>query len=427
MMRKRSATGALAVGAMACAAVALPGVAQAAKHPSPNGRHNVSINVSDNPVVAGDQLAIWGRLRGPNNANRVVTLWHRINPRPRFTPIQRVRTDAHGFYAIFRTTGVVNSNRNWFVRAARARSRTIHERVRLLVTLTGPAEGSTLLTGPAHRTTFSGTVSPRYAGRGVRLQRQDADRGNRWHTIDRGRVAGDGSFSIRHTFRVPGSANVRVLVPRTRRHLASPSNVIGYEVSQAQNPALTLQPSANPIGAGQPVTLSGTVANGAGQPVMLYARTRGHKFAQVAQTVAGTDGGYSFAQAPLFNTLYQVRAAGKRSAQVFEGVRDVLTATVSSSSVTAGQSVTFSGTVTPDKTGHVIYLQRRNASGNGFHTVKVAFVGPGSAYSITRRLSVPGTKTFRVFIPGGPVNQGAASQPFTITVNQGSAQDENGG
>ncbi len=425
-MRKHKATGAVAAGVIACAAglVAVP--AQAAKHSSPNGRHNISIHVSDNPVVAGDQLAMWGRLRGPNHAHRVVTLWHRINPARRFTPIQRVRTDANGFYAIFRADGVVRSNRNWFVRSARARSRTIHERVFLLVNLSGPAEGTNLLTGPAHKTTFTGTVSPGDAGRRVLLQRQNSDRGNRWHTIDRSRVGNGGTFSIRHTFRVPGSANIRVLVPRTRRHLASPSNVLSYEVSQAQNPNLTINPSADPIAAGQSVTLTGTLARGANQPVMLFARSAGGKFTQVAQTTADSNGGYSFTQAPLFNTIYQARGAGKKSAQLFEGVKDTLTASVSATTVNAGDKVTFSGTVAPDKTGHAIYLQRQNADGSGFHNVKVAFVGTGSTYSITRRLSVAGTRVFRVFIPGGPRNQGAASAPFTITVNPASAQALNG-
>ncbi|MFL5887113.1 MAG: hypothetical protein ACJ77M_18745, partial [Thermoleophilaceae bacterium] len=138
-MRKRK-VGALCAGLLACAIALSPAAADAKKHQSPNGRHNVSLNVSENPVVAGDPLVIWGRLRGPNHANRVVTLWHRINPRPRFTPVQQTTTDANGFYVFFRQNGIVNSNRNWYVKSLGARSRTVHEKVFSLVNLSGPAD-----------------------------------------------------------------------------------------------------------------------------------------------------------------------------------------------------------------------------------------------------------------------------------------------
>ena len=101
---------------------------------------------------------------------------------------------------------------------------------------------------------------------------------------------------------------------------------------------------------------------------------------------------------------------------LYEGVKDVLTATVSQTSIPAGQPLTFSGSVSPDHTGHVIYLERQNASGNGFHVVQVSTVQPGSIYSISHTVYDTGVKVFRVSIPGGPENEGAASPPFTITV-----------
>src|SRR6185437_4447123 len=306
-------------GALICMLLLLPAAAQAKRHSSPNGRHNISITVSDNPAVAGDQLVIFGRLKGPNNGHRVVTLWHRINPRPRFTPVQRTTTDSQGFYAFFRQRGVVNTNRNWYVRSLRARSRTVHERVFSLVTLSGPADGSNLQTGPAHKVTFTGTVSPFRVGDRVILQRQNADNGNRWHRIDRTRVRPGGSYTFNHTFRVPGDANIRVLVQSTRRNIASVSNVLGYEISQAQNPALTLTSSADPVTIGQSTTLSGTLQGGGGQTVNLFAKTKGGQFQQVATTTADSSGNYSFVQVPLHNTLYQAQGGGKKSAQLFEG------------------------------------------------------------------------------------------------------------
>ena len=414
-----------AFGILGCLLALAPAAAQARKHPSPNGRHNISIAVSDNPVVAGDQLAIFGRLRGPNNGNRVVVLWHRINPRPFFTPVQKTTTDANGFYAFLRPQGVVNTNRNWYVKSLGARSRTIHERVFSLVTLSGPPDGSNLETGPAHKVTFTGTVSPFAVGDRVILQRQNANNGNNWHRIDRTRVQPGGTYTFNHTFRVPGDANIRVLVHATRRNIASVSNVLSYEISQAQNPALTLNSSADPITIGESTTLSGTLQGGGGQTVNLFAKNPGGQFQQVATTVADGSGNYSFVQVPLHNTLYQAQGGGKQSAQLFEGVKFLLTASEAPSTVNAGDQVTFSGTVSPDATGHVIYLQRQNPNGNGFHTVQVENVGTGSVYAISRRLFVPGTKVFRVFIPGGPLNQGTASGTFTINVNPAPPQQVN--
>src|SRR5256714_5383221 len=425
-LRQRARFAALVVAV--CSAVILPAGAQGAWHPSPNGKHNVSINVSDNPVVAGDPVVIFGRLAGPNHADRVVTLWRRLNTESRFTPIQSVHTDVHGFYVFFRHKDVVNTNRHWFVRSAGARSRTVYERVFSQVTLNGPADGSNLLTGPRHKVTFTGTVWPYSVGTRIVLQRHNSNsQGEDWNTIQKGRVEQGGTFTFVHTFRVPGDADIRVLVRATHRNIASPSNVLSYQISQAQNPNLTINTSQNPIVFGEAVTLSGMLKDGAGKEVDLWAKTARTGWAQIGQATGGSDGSYSVVQMPAHNTLYQTRGDGRRSAQLYQGVRDLLTANVSATTVNSGEPVTFSGTVSPDKSGHVIYLQRQNASGTGFHNVAAATVHPGSTYSITRRLYAPGTFVYRVLIPGGPGNQGAVSQPFSITVNQDTPQQVNNG
>lgn len=105
-----------------------------------------------------------------------------------------------------------------------------------------------------------------------------------------------------------------------------------------------------------------------------------------------------------------------KSAVLYEGVKDVLTAEVSASTIQAGQALTFKGTVAPDHSGHVIYLERQNAAGTGFHVVQVGYVLPGSTYSIVHQFYVPGTKIVRIDIPGGPDDGRAVSQLFTIVV-----------
>ena len=117
------------------------------------------------------------------------------------------------------------------------------------------------------------------------------------------------------------------------------------------------------------------------------------------------------------STLYRVKASGQKSAVLYEGVKDVLTAEVSPTTVQAGEALTFKGMVTPDQTGHIIYLERQNAAGTAFHVVQVGHVLPGSVYSIVHQVYVPGSKVFRVDIPGGPDNGRAVSQLFTVQVN----------
>lgn len=435
-MRSRKSVLITAV-ALSLLPAAIPMTALARKHPSPRGRCRVSIEIAPRQIVAGDPVVVFGRLRCANpvnEANQEVKLFHHVVGTPGYSYVQSVSTDAQGFYEISPADGVIETNRSLFVRSRGAVSAAKRIRVAAEVTLTGPQEGQ-LLTGAANRVTFTGTVSPADEGARAILQRQDATTGGQWHRIDAGTVASGGGFTIVHTFVVPGDANIRVLVRSQRRNVPSISNVLAYAISQTQNPELTIAASADPIGFGESVTISGKLANGANQPVTLLARTvHQHGFARVAETSANSAGEYGFApQSPVNSTFYEVRARSTacrhgsppytgcsapqiHSAVLYEGVKDVLTAQVSAGTVQAGQPVTFTGTVAPDHTGHAIYLERQNASGSGFHVIQVAVVGSGSAYTITHRLYNPGTKVLRIFIPGGPENEGAASEPFTIQV-----------
>lgn len=409
------------LAALALLALVLPGSALARKHPSRSGRCDISIDVVPRQIVAGEPVVIFGRLRCADQAkaaNREVRLYHHLlGQGGGFGYVQSVSTDAAGFYVISRADGVVDSNREWNVRALGARSATKRIRVAASVTLAGPVEGQ-LLTGYPNRVTFTGTVTPADAGARVILQRQNASTGGDWRRIGGSVVTAGGSFTIVHTFVVPGDANVRVLVRSQRRNIPSSSNVLAYAISQAQNPQLTIQASADPIAFGEAVTIGGRLEGGANQPVTLLARGRHqHGFARIAQVQANAAGEYAFpAQSPINNTFYRVSSARQVSSVLYEGVKDVLTAQASATVIAAGQWITFTGSVSPDHTGHTIYLERQNASGAGFHVIKVGRVGAGSTYSLSRRLYEPGANVLRVFVPGGPENQGAASAPFTIVV-----------
>jgi hypothetical protein len=419
--------------------VLVPSSAFARKHSSPGGRCILSMQVAPRQIVAGDPLVIFGRLRCVNQAKAAdqrVVLYHHLTDLPGFIAVQSTTTDASGFYEFGRVDGVVETNRSFFVRSHGARSATKRIRVAAQVTLSGSSEGQ-LLTGYPNRVTFTGTVSPADVGAHVILQRQNALTGNQWRRIDSGIVESTGNFNIVHTFVVPGDANIRVLVRSQGRNVPSESNVLADTVSQAQNPELTIQASADPIASGEAVTISGKLASGGSRSVTLMAHTAQQPgFSGVAQTTTNSAGEYSFpAQSLVNSTFYRVDASQGlnvcppgaacpyeialkpvSSAVLYEGVEDVLTAQVSPTTLQAGQSVTFSGVVAPAHTGHVIYLERQNARGGGFHVIQLSFLGAGSAYSIVHQFYDAGTKVLRVYIPGGPENQGAASQPFTIHV-----------
>ena len=250
--------------------------ALAHKHPSPSGRCTSNINVAPAQITAGDSVVVFGRLRchRRRDARRQDREAARaMSPaRPASALVQTHETETLGFYEL--TVTDVQIQQRLYVSEPRRgeRSPSVSAFARTS-RLQGPPEGTQLLTGGAHKVTFTGTVSPADVGALVVLQRQNALTGNEWHRIDFGFVQSGGSFSIMHTFRVPGDANLRVIVRSQRRNSPSPSTVLSYEISQAQNPKLTISASPDPIPYGQSVTISGTDAAGAGQRVTLLAHT----------------------------------------------------------------------------------------------------------------------------------------------------------
>ena len=412
-----------------------PAAASAHKHSSPLGRCRININVAPRQITAGESTEVSGRLACRRHANpgaQQVELYAHVIGSAGYIPVQSTSTETSGAYKF--STAAESANTSFYVRSHGAQSGRRRLRVAAQVTLTGPPEGTQIETGAPNQQTFSGTVTPTDVGARVILQRQNAITGDEWHRIGIGQVMAGGTYSITHTFRVPGDASIRVLVRSDGLNIPSPSTSLEYEISQAQNPSLTISSSADPISYGQSVTISGVLAGATTpQTVTLLGRTvHQHGFAPIAEVSTGAGGAYSFpAQSPVNSTLYRVTTADPscyapgpalrackalKSAVLYEGVKNVLTAEVSPSTVQAGQAVTFAGTVAPDHSGHVIYLERQNANGTGFHVIQVGRVLPGSTYTIVHQFYVPGTKIVRIDIPGGPDNGRAVSQPFTITV-----------
>ena len=412
---------ALVAGALAaCAGMAAPGAAGAA----PVHNRGLTIHAAPNPIIAGEPVLIYGRLIGPGHANQVIRLYHRVNPAPRFTLISITRTNALGQYVFTRAEDIVESNRNWFVRGPGfTHSRTVHERVAALVTLASSAP-----TGfTRHPFVFSGHLTPGHAGSPVLLQEQNAA-GTHWQTIKRGRVGAGSDYNIPVAWRVPGAYDVRVLFRGDVRNIAAPSDPVTVLVQQAEVPGFSITTS-NPIVAnGRSVTISGVLSRpGTMTPepatsVSLFAHVPGQTpFKEITTATTGSDGSYSFAGVKSSaNELYQVRttfAPHRYTAVLFEGVQDVVTMQPSSQTSTVNGHITLTGSVSPDKAGHVIYLEKLGNDDN-WHIVEVRFVNSASTFRFGWTFGTAGAKTFRARITGGPVNVGAASTPVTVDVTQ---------
>ncbi|MGH2873250.1 MAG: hypothetical protein ACRDL5_12405 [Solirubrobacteraceae bacterium] len=397
----------------------LPSTANAAPH------HNrgLTIRTSADPISAGQGVLMYGRLTGPNNAHRRIWLFHRIDPAGRFTPVGVTRTNGAGFYEFIRADGVVKTNRNWFVRGPRyTHSRTVHEWVSSVVTLNADT-ATTAATTTATTVNFSGTVFPAHSGQRVRLQEQESTNGNGWKTIDSGYTNASSSFAIAHHFRTAGSYTLRALFPNDPRNVVGESPSIDVTVQQQQNPSFTINGSSQALVNGQPETITGTLyaedSTTTVQPgvwVTLYGRQGTGQFRAMQSIQTDGSGNYSFTTIPLHNTVYHVRVGHEKTANLYVGVGDVVSAALSAPTIAVGDAVTVTGTVTPAHDGHVIDLQEQNAAGQ-WSDVEVGTLSHASTFTFSYTPGQTGTFNLRVQITGGPWNIGGVSTTLPLTVS----------
>lgn len=419
MMRKRLFS-VIAVAMLTLVALTASG-ASAAPHPHHN--HGLTIQATPDPITPGQGVLIYGQLKGPDSAYQRIYLFHRIDPRASFTPIGVTRTNSQGFYEFVRADGVVVSNRNWYVVGpGNTHSHTVHELVSADVTLTSPTTTATT----AQPVELSGTVFPAHPHQRVLIQVQDSTNGNGWHTITSAYTHGDSSFTADYKFRTPDSYTLRAYFPGDPRNIAGQSDPLTLAVQQDQNPAFTISASAPVVTESQTETISGTLysagsttATQANVPVTLYGKpSHGGYFKALTSGATDASGNYTFTQMPLHNTVYRVETASSPhtvTAKLYVGVKDVVTIVPGSTTVTVGGTDTITGTVTPDHTGHIVYLQQLNTDGS-WSDIHSSYLSPGSQYSFDYAPGEAGTVQLRVLITGGPINVGGVSAPVTITV-----------
>ncbi len=426
-MRSPKLTSAIAAAA-ALLVLATAGTAAAAKKPkhaaSGTGTcQGVKLAVAPRLITSGESVLAYGQAACSPAEGQTVTIYERAAGASAFTVAGTTTTTAAGLYKA--TVGPLTNNSAFYAVAGGAES--VHKQVKVAATvlLEGPPEGKTIFegikTGRANAVSFKGTVSPNDAGAVAVLQRQNSARGTEWGPIQRTIVDREGHFAFTHAFASPGASSIRVVIRGNRKNVSSFSNVLSYTISQAENPALTIESSLDPVASGGAVTITGAAPGlPVGTVLTLQGRPAHGKFANITTTkTTDGEGHYSFAaQKPAVSTFYRVTGAGRTSAVLYEGVKYILTAAPAATTVQEGLPVTFTGTVSPVKAGHVIYLEKQNIFGTGFHPVAVGTVNPDGTYTLSRVFFAPGTDVLRVKIPGDPEFGGTASSPVTITITE---------
>lgn len=393
---------------------------------------HIRLEAPKGPIASGDPVTLIGMLTCPPTTpagGHQITLFQQSAPSSSFAPVATATTEGNGAFQV--TPPVFMTNSVFYAVSEGAQSG--HKAIRVSAPISAvpptPVEGAQLFTGGGrslrrhNRVTFAGVVSVQDKGAIVTLQRESATATEEWREIDRGTVDAEGKYSIVHIFRVPGDANLRVVVHPRKINAPSATSPVSYEISSAENPALTLDTKTDPLLYGESTTLKGVVAGAkAGTPVTLLGHGRHGHFATVATSHTDEKGAYEFTVAPLENTLYRVSSGAINSAGLFEGVKYALTVSPTPSTVQAGQPLTFSGSVQPALVGHPVYLERQGLLKLGWHVIDVGTVGAPShlgeaaPFSIVHSFSTPGTAQVRVKIPGDPDNQSAEGAPSSLTI-----------
>ncbi|HEX4467392.1 MAG TPA: hypothetical protein VH025_09410 [Solirubrobacteraceae bacterium] len=387
------------------------------------GQCSVSLSTSQTVLATGQTVEFVGSVQCAETAEadaQTVTIYAHAAGGAGFAAIGTAVSAADGSFTF--AGAPIESNTTFFAALQSSHSARVRIKVSASVTFNGPPAGTALPVRFRHAnaaelaraaTTFTGIVTPHEGGARVLLERESASVSERWRKIGSATVADDGSYSISHSFKRAGNVKLRVLVKSRGRYLRAASEPLSYVIASRQRPTVTIFASESPLVFGDSVTISGDAHPG--EALQLLARTRTGAFASVASTDADSGGHYSFeTQSPLQSVRYYVRGEHDRSAVLLVGVSPAIEAQMSEARLASEGIVTFSGTVAPDHSGDVIYLQREYPSGVGFATVQIATIGSKSMFSIEQLLAGSGSHVYRLLVPADRESLAATSAPFTV-------------
>jgi hypothetical protein len=197
--------------------------------------------------------------------------------------------------------------------------------------------------------------------------------------------------------------------------------------------AMSLAPSH--LTAGEAATVIGSVtcsiaAEASEQTVTVYRRASGTQgFVVAGTTTTEASGAFGLTTEPVnANSVFYASAQDARSKRAIVRVTPLVTisgppedtqlaaASRSDASARAADTLTFTGTVSPDDAGATVVLQRESAIvSENWHRIGLGLLGANGAYSISHTFAAAGSATVRVVVRGNGL-RAVASEPLTYEI-----------
>jgi len=252
-----------------------------------------------------------------------------------------------------------------------------------------------------------------------------------------------GAFELPTTLEGDSVFYARAGAARSARTLVKAAPTVVLTAPAAGTPLLVAgarRASSAAAPAAGAVTFTGTLSPaGAGANVQLQRQLRGGGWMRIAFGHVQAGGAFSIAHTfsrPGEVTLRAlVRSHGRfvtsasapvtylltrrLGAPVASKPSSLVTPAPAPASATAGEALTFTGTVAPAE-GQTVDLERESVSGvHGYHVIASATVSPSGSYAIAHTFTAIGPALLRIGVPADAALLAGASEPFELEVTPG--------
>jgi len=407
---------ALALAAACVGVAALPAVASA----------KITIASDPDHPVAGDTLDLNGKLTGARHGNKALRLFEKKAGTGRYVQVARTKTKASGKYAFDVTD--VDTNATWQVR-----SRGHGKSPKLLVPVAldanwsvAPADGSNQTIGAPITLGVTVTTKTGQGVPGVEVDWLNRDRRDAEVTDPLTSATTDANGNATTTVTFPGEPRPVNVIAKT---VATKTNAAGrtalassFQLQEPQVPGFPIQVSADPVTAGQLLTIATHTAPGQTITLLKHHEPAGSEaFAPFTSGPTDSSGNFSFPASFTENQTIFATNGSSNSARLAIGVKDVITGSVNTTTAPAGSTITLSGKVVPAHPGqHALLLEQTGTNpANGtpiLHIRKEVAIGEDGSFETPFEVGHAGTRTFFFALNGGAENQGSIAALPTITV-----------